>query len=113
MDIESRITRLVRRIDKGTITKREAQRIIEYYEQVFGPFDLLYDVNDRNDKEYYEELKSDALIGIYNKASLLKMAEIRCPATAPRSSLTGFLIIAISLIALIIAVVIAITGGKT
>ena len=113
MDIESRITRLIRRIDKGTITKREAKRMIEYFEHAFGPFDLLYDVNDRNDKEYYEELKSDALIGLYNKASLLKMAEIRCPATVQRSSLIGLLIVVISLIALIIAVVIAVTGGKT
>ena len=77
MDKRTSVHRLIDRIDSGKISFENVKKQIDKIEQEFGALDLLYDVENRNDQLYYEELLSEARLGIYNRESLLKMAEIR------------------------------------
>ena len=77
MDKRTSVHRLIDRIASGKISFENVKKQIDKIEQEFGALDLLYDVENRNDQLYYEELLSEARLGIYNRESLLKMAEIR------------------------------------
>lgn len=74
---DAQIIKLVSQIDSGKLSPETVRRLLERFEARFGALDMLYDVESRTDKAYYEELLSNARIGIYNKESLIKMAELR------------------------------------
>lgn len=113
MNVDLEVTKLIKKIDNGGISKSEVIKQIDRLERFYGAFDLLYDVCERDDPDYYEELKSDALIGLYNRNSLLKMAEIRCREEKALLSGTNLLIVGVTVVVLVIAIVLAKTGGKT
>ena len=71
------ISLLVNRISKGTISKRGAYRNLESLVKKYGPIEMLYDVSDRTDAAYFDELLSDFKMGIYSKDSIKKMIDIR------------------------------------
>ena len=67
MDKRTSVHRLIDRIDSGKISFENVKKQIDKIEQEFGALDLLYDVENRNDQLYYEELLSEARLGIYNR----------------------------------------------
>lgn len=110
MDKRTSVHRLIDRIDSGKMSFENVKKQIDKIEQEFGALDLLYDVNNRNDQLYYEELLSEARLGIYNRESLLKMAEIRLaeqPGKRPISTKTvviGSALLLIVIVGIVIAV---------
>lgn len=77
MDKKDKIVKLINKIDSGRINADQTARILDAYEKEYGPLNMIYDVAARDDDKYYEELLDDARIGIYNRQSLIKMAEIK------------------------------------
>ena len=71
------ISLLVNRISKGTISKSGAYRKLESLIKKYGSIEMLYDVSDRTDEAYFDELLSDFKMGIYSKDSIKKMIDIR------------------------------------
>lgn len=110
MDKRTSVHRLIDRIDSGKISFENVKKQIDKIEQEFGALDLLYDVENRNDQLYYEELLSEARLGIYNRESLLKMAEIRLseqPGKRPiptKTLVIGSALLLIVIVGIVIAV---------
>lgn len=77
MKNDSRILRLISKIDAGKISPEDVGRILDSIEKQDGPIDILYDVESRRDESYYEDLLMNAKLGIYNRESIIRMAEIR------------------------------------
>lgn len=77
MDKEARVLRLIQKIDSGKISSKEVARTLDQFYQKPGETEIIYEVNDRTDKAYYEELLADAKIGIYNRQSLIRMVELK------------------------------------
>ena len=71
------IASLINRISKGTISENGAYRKLDSLDKKYGPFEMLYDVSNRTDAEYFEELLSDFRLGVYSKESIQKMIEIK------------------------------------
>ena len=71
------ISLLINQISKGTISKSGAYRKLDYLEKKYGPIEMLYDVSERTDAAYFDELLSDFRMGIYSKESIRKMIDIR------------------------------------
>ena len=71
------VSLLVDQISKGTISKRNAYRKLESIDKKYGPIEMLYDVSDRSDASYFDELLSDFRMGIYSKESIKKMIELK------------------------------------
>ena len=77
MKNDSRILQLINKIDAGKISPEDVSKFVDLIEKKDGPLDILYDVENRNDEEYYEELVTNARLGVYNRDSLIRMAEIK------------------------------------
>jgi hypothetical protein len=71
------ISRLINQISKGTISKSGAYRKLDYLVKKHGPIEMLYDVSDRTDAAYFDELLSDFRMGIYSKESIKRMIDIK------------------------------------
>ena len=71
------VAKLIKRISKGSISKGAAIRELNSIERKYGSLDMLYDISDRTDSDYYEELLTDYRMGVYSRTSILKMIEIR------------------------------------
>ena len=99
------ISLLVNQLSKGTISKRSAYRKLESIDKKYGPIEMLYDVSDRTDASYFDELLSDFRLGIYSKDSIRKMIEIR----ANENKLPHFSYSTIALIAGTVVLVIIVT----
>lgn len=113
MDKDARVLRLIEKIDSGKISGNEVAKILDQIYKDNGNTDILYDVNDRTDQAYYEELLRDARIGIYNRQSLIRMAEIRHKAKNGSDKKKTW-IIGGSVVLVIIAIIIIIaTGGRS
>lgn len=76
MDNDARILKLIGEIDSGKVSGNKAAKIFDNIYKDSGETEILYDVNNRTDRAYYEELLSNAKLGIYNRKSLIRMAEI-------------------------------------
>lgn len=68
---------LVDQISKGCISKRNAYRKLESIDKKYGLMEMIYDVSDRSDTAYFDELLSDFRMGIYSKDSIRKMIELK------------------------------------
>lgn len=79
MDKDERILALINKIDSGKVSSEGVAKYLDEIEKKYGPIELLYETEDRDDEEYYEKLLSDARMGLFNRQSILKMAEIKCP----------------------------------
>lgn len=109
------ILRLIDKIDSGSISADEVSRKLDNFEKASGELDIIYAVEDRTDPEYYDELLANARMGIYNRDSLIKMAQIRyadntCQANGYKKNI---IIAAILIIIAVIGIVIAVVGGKS
>lgn len=104
MDKKTRVHQLIERIDSGRVSLDEVKKQIQEIEKKYGSLDLLYDVDDRTDQSYYEDLLCNARLGIYNKESLLKMAEIKLTGvTSKRITTTKAVVIGSALLVIVIA----------
>lgn len=79
MDKDEKILTLINKIDSGKVTFESVAKYLDEIEKKYGPIELLYEMEDRSDAEYYEKLLSDARMGLFNRQSILKMAEMKCP----------------------------------
>lgn len=109
MNKENSVLRLINRIDKGLVSPKTALQQVEKIEQEYGPLDLLYDVDDRDDEEYYKELITNAKLGVFNKESIIKMAEIKYKGKPNKTAI--IVISGISVIVIIVVIIMAL-GGK-
>ena len=75
--------------------------------------EIIYDVNDRTDRAYYEELLSNAKIGIYNKKSLVRMAEINYKGKSGVDKKVLFVIGGAVVLAIIAIIIIIAAGGES
>lgn len=115
MDKDAKILRLIERIDSGKVSGNEAARMFDRIYKNSGETEIIYDVNDRTDQAYYEELQSNAKLGIYNKKSLIRMAEINYKGKSGVDKKVLYIIggaIALAIIILTIIIVIA-AGGES
>ncbi len=111
---DARILRLIDMIDSGSISPDAVGRKLDSYEKTYGTLDILYDVKESSDSAYYDELISNARIGIYNRASLVKMAEIQYKGDGKedKKSFVTYIIAGVLVVAVIIGVIIAVLGGE-
>lgn len=77
MDKDARILKLIGKIDSGKVSSAEVARVLDQIYKGSKEAEIIFDVDDRYDQEYYEELLSNAKIGIFNRKSLIRMAEIK------------------------------------
>ncbi len=113
MDKDARILRLIDKIDSGKISGNEAARMLDQIYKKFGEIEIIYDVNDRTDRAYYEELLSNAKIGIYNRKSLIRMAEINYNGKSSADKKLLFVIGGAAVLAIIAIIIIIVTGGES
>ena len=113
MDRDAKILRLINQIDSGKMSGAEVERQLDLIDKEYGASKILYDVNDRTDLAYYEELLSDARIGIFNRQSLIRMAEIRYVGKKAKPRKTALIIGGIAFLAIITAIIVIVTGGKS
>lgn len=113
MDKDARIIRLIGRIDSGKISGNEVTRMYDKICNNSGETEIIYDVSDRNDQAYYEELLADARIGIYNKQSLIRMAELKykrkCGVDKKKACIIGGAVV----LAIIAIIIIVAVGGES
>lgn len=109
MDKETMILQLIKKIDHGAVSASKASKELEMIEQKCGSLDLLFDVEDRNDSEYYNELLTNARMGLYNKESIIKMAEIMYD---EKKTITKWIVVAAAVIVVVIAVILIAKGGN-
>jgi hypothetical protein len=76
LDKNRAVLKLVNQIDAGKRTYAQTVREIKRIEKRGGALDMLYQIEDRMDQAYMEELVKYAHMGIYSKDSILKMAAI-------------------------------------
>lgn len=74
---DTTVLRLINAIDSGRLSPEVTKQKIDVIEKKFGPLNMLYDVDDRDDDSYYEELLTNARLGIFNRDSIIKMAAIK------------------------------------
>ncbi len=110
MNKDERILKMIEKIDSGKVSGDEAARKFDQIYNNSGETEIIYDVNDRTDKAYYEELYSNAKIGIYNRQSLVRMAEIKYKGKSGVEKKKAF-IIGGAAVLVIIAIIIIITAG--
>lgn len=77
MKTDSKVLQLISKINARKISPEDVSKILDSIEKNGGTLDILYDVEDRKGEEYYEELFTNAKLGVYNRDSLMKMAEIK------------------------------------
>lgn len=113
MDKDEKILKLIKKIDSGGISCNEASRQLDAIEREHGTSDILYDIENRNDTAYYDELILNARLGIYNRQSLLKMAEMKFEGSPNRNKTNNAALIVGGIILLIViaVIIIAIAGG--
>ena len=110
MDKDARILRLIEKIDSGKVSGNEVAKILEQIYKNCGETEIIYDVSDRTDLDYYKELLSNAKIGIYNRKSLIRMAEIKYDGNSSFDKRTACMIGG-AVVLVIIAIIIIITVG--
>ena len=113
MDTNTRILKLIEKIDSGKVSGDEAARILDRIYRDSGETEIIYDVDDRTNRAYYEELLSNAKIGIYNKKSLIRMAEINYKGKSGVDKKVLFAIGGAVILAIIVFITIISTGGKS
>ena len=113
MDKDARILRLIEKIDSGKVSGNEAARMLDQiYENSEEP-EIIYDVNDRTDQAYYEELRSNAKLGIYNRKSLIRMAEINYKGKNGVDKKAFYFIAGVVVLAIIAIIIIIAAGGES
>lgn len=112
MDEDARILKLIEKIDSGKVSGDEAARM---FDQIYnsGETEIIYDVNDRTDQAYYEELYSNAKIGIYNRQSLVRMAEIKYRGKSGVDKKIAFIIGGAAVLIIIAIIIIIASGGES
>lgn len=113
MDKDARILKLIEKIDSGKVSGSEAARMFDQIYKNSGETEIIYDVNDRTDRAYYEELLSNAKIGIYNRKSLIRMAEINYNGKSGVDRKVLFVIGGAAVLAIIAIIIIIATGGES
>ena len=113
MDKDARILKLIEKIDSGKVSGGEAARMFDQIYKNSGETEIIYDVNDRTDRAYYEELLSNAKIGIYNRKSLIRMAEINYNGKCGVDKKVLFVIGGAAVLAIIAIIIIIATGGES
>jgi hypothetical protein len=113
MNKDERILRLISRIDSGTISSEEVFKRLDMIEKNSNDLYVIYDVNERTDPAYYEELLSNARIGIYNKQSLIRMAEIKYDKKSTLRKKAVLIIGGVALAATLITIIVILAGGKS
>ena len=113
MDRDAKILRLIEKIDSGKVSSKEAASIFDQIYKNSGETEIIYDVNDRTDRAYYEELLSNAKIGIYNKKSLVRMAEINYKGKSGVDKKVLFVIGGAVVLAIIAIIIIIAAGGES
>lgn len=113
MKNDSRILQLISKIDAGKISPEKVNRILDSIEKHDGPIDILYDVEQRKDERFYEELLMNAKLGIYNRESLTRMAEIRyedSEATVNKNKLVVYIGAGIAFVFVVLLIVSIVRG---
>lgn len=113
MDKDARILRLIEKIDSGKVSGDEAARMFDQIYKNSGETEIIYDVNDRTDQAYYKELFSNAKIGIYNRKSLIRMAEINYKGKSSVDKKVLFAIGGAVVLVIIAIIIIMTTGGES
>lgn len=113
MDKDARILRLIERIDSGKVSGNEAARVFDQIYKNSGETEIIYDVNDRTDRAYYEELLSNAKIGIYNRKSLIRMAEINYKGKNGVNKKVLYIVGGAIVLAIIAIIIIIAAGGES
>lgn len=113
MNKDARILRLIRKIDSGKISGDKAARMFDRIYNDSGETEIIYDVNTRTDQPYYEELYSNAKIGIYNRQSLIRMAEIKYKGKSGVDNKKVCVIGGTVVLVIIAIIVIIAAGGKS
>jgi len=111
MNAEKKILKLISQIDKGNASPESVTKKISRIKAQGGKLDILYNVEERYDQEYYDELLADARIGIYNSNSLIRMSEIKYQAKNNKKIL--FIIGGGTVAILIVALVIILGRAKS
>ncbi len=113
VDKETRIIKLIEKIDSGKVSGNEVARLLDQIYSNSGETEIIYDVSDRTDQAYYDELLSNAKIGIYNRHSLIRMAEIKYKGKSGVDKKVLYIIGgAVALVIIAIIIIIA-SGGKS
>ena len=110
MDKDARILKLIEKIDSGKVSSTEVARMLDQIYKDSSEAEIIYDVSDRNDQEYYDELLSNAKIGIFNRNSLIRMAEIKYEGKSGIDKKVLYLVGG-AIVLIFIAIVIIITVG--
>ena len=113
MDKDARILKLIEKIDYGKVSGNEAARMYDQICKNSGETEIIYYVNDRTDRAYYEELLSNAKIGIYNRKSLIRMAEINYNGKSSVDKKVLFVIGGVTVLAIIAIIIIIASGGES
>lgn len=113
MDKDARILRLIERIDSGKVSGNEAARVFDQIYKNSGETEIIYDVNNRTDRAYYEELLSNAKIGIYNRKSLIRMAEINYKGKTGVDKKVLYIVGGAVVLAIIAIIIIIAAGGES
>lgn len=113
MNGDTRILKLIEKIDAGRISGTEVARQLDQIEQAYGSSYVIYSLSDRTDPVYYEKLLSDARLGIYSRQSLIRMAEIRYAGNGVENKRLAFIIGGVALVAIVIVIIAIVTGGKS
>ena len=113
MDKDERILKMIEKIDSGKVSGDEAARMFDQIYNNSGETEIIYDVNDRNDQAYYEELYSNAKIGIYNRQSLVRMAEIKYKGKSGVDKKIAFIIGGAAVLVIIAIIIIIAAGGES
>ena len=113
MDKDARILKLIEKIDSGKVSSKDAAIEFDRIYKNSGETEIIYDVNDRTDQAYYEELLSNARIGIFNRQSLIRMAEINYKGKNGVDKKVLFIIGCVIVLAIIAIIIIIALGGKS
>ena len=113
MNKEARILNLIAKIDSGKVSGDEAARILDKIYKNSEETEIIYDVDNRTDRAYYEELLSNAKIGIYNRKSLIRMAELNYKGKSGVDKKVIFVIGGAIVMAIIAIIIIIAAGGES
>lgn len=111
MNKDARILNLISKIDSGKVSGDEAARILDQIYKNSEETEIIYDVDDRTDRAYYEELLSNAKIGIYNRKSLIRMAEINYKGKSGVNKKILFVIGGAAVLAIVAIIIFIIAAG--
>lgn len=110
---DARILRLIDKINSGKISGKEAARMYDQIRNSSGETEIIYNICDRTDQAYYEELLTNAKIGIYNKQSLIRMAELKYKGKSGVNKKKAYIIGGAAVLAIIAIIVIVAVGGES